>query len=96
MRKRRKSIISNFECPHCGELVASNARACPHCGSDEQTGWSKDTDLQYESDDFDYDEFIANEFGERTSGGNSKRTITIAVIIALLVATILSLLPLAI
>ena len=32
-------------CPHCGESIKCNARACKHCGSDERTGWSQDTYL---------------------------------------------------
>jgi len=32
-------------CPHCGESIRRNARACKHCGSDERTGWSEDTYL---------------------------------------------------
>lgn len=32
-------------CPHCGERIARNAKACRHCGSDERTGWSEATYL---------------------------------------------------
>jgi hypothetical protein len=31
-----------FECPHCGEPLPDNARACPYCGSDDETGWNPD------------------------------------------------------
>lgn len=56
------------ECPNCGAEVPTGALACPECGSDEQTGWSEaarrdELDLPEES--FNYDEFIAREFGEK-------------------------------
>ncbi len=30
-------------CPHCGEEIKRDAKACRHCGSDESTGWSEAT-----------------------------------------------------
>jgi hypothetical protein len=53
-------------CPHCGAEVPRNARACPECGSDEQTGWSDDAHSQrlgLPDEDFNYDEFVKEEFG---------------------------------
>ena len=32
-----------FVCPVCDAEVAKGSLACPECGSDDQTGWSKDT-----------------------------------------------------
>ena len=55
-------------CPHCGSEVPPNAKACPECGSDEKTGWSDraHTDrLGIPDDEFDYDEFVKEEFGKR-------------------------------
>lgn len=55
-------------CPNCGAMVPSNARACPECGSDEQTGWSDRSQAQrlgLPDDEFDYDEFVKEEFGEK-------------------------------
>lgn len=55
-------------CPECGALVPTNARACPECGSDEQTGWSDRSQgqrLGLPDDEFDYDEFVKEEFGEK-------------------------------
>jgi hypothetical protein len=54
-------------CPHCGAEVPPNAKACPGCGSDEQTGWSDraHTDrLGIPDEEFDYDEFVKEEFGK--------------------------------
>ncbi len=45
-----------------------NAKACPECGSDEKTGWSDEayaSGLDLPDDEFDYDKFVANEFGEK-------------------------------
>ena len=54
-------------CPVCGEDVPRNALACPECGADERSGWRKDA-LVYDGaglaeDDFDYDQFVEEEFG---------------------------------
>jgi len=55
-------------CPECGALVPPNVRACPKCGSDEQTGWSDRSQAQrlgLPDDEFDYDEFVKEEFGDK-------------------------------
>ena len=54
-------------CPVCGALVPPRARACPECGSDEETGWSDRATAQrlgLPDEEFDYDEFVREEFGE--------------------------------
>jgi len=53
-------------CPNCGADVPSDAKACPQCGSDEQTGWSEKAhadNLGLPDEEFDYDEFVKEEFG---------------------------------
>jgi hypothetical protein len=48
-------------------MVPANARACPECGADEETGWSERAQAQrlgLPDDEFDYDEFVKEEFGE--------------------------------
>ena len=55
-------------CPQCGALVPPNARACPECGADEETGWSDRATAQrlgLPDDEFDYDEFVRQEFGDK-------------------------------
>ncbi len=45
------------------------AKACPECGADEQTGWSEaaSTDgLDLPDENFDYDDFVKREFGEKS------------------------------
>lgn len=54
-------------CPNCGADVPSNARCCPECGADNETGWSDEAvaDRLGVSDNFDYDEFVKEEFGSK-------------------------------
>ena len=55
-------------CPNCGAEVPRKARACPECGADEETGWSEAarTDgLDLPDENFDYDDFVKREFGDR-------------------------------
>lgn len=57
-------------CPNCGALVPAQARACPECGADEQTGWSDRAQAQrlgLPDDEFDYDAYVREEFGEGRS-----------------------------
>ena len=56
-------------CPNCGADVPRNSKCCPGCGSDEKTGWSDSAhadNLGIPDDDFDYEEFVKDEFGGRT------------------------------
>lgn len=56
-------------CPHCGAEVPSTAKACPECGSDEGTGWSEEAhadSLGLPDADFNYDEFVKEEFGGKS------------------------------
>jgi hypothetical protein len=55
-------------CPTCGADVPANAKACPECGSDESTGWSEQArtaGLDLPQDDFDYKDFVEQEFGSK-------------------------------
>jgi uncharacterized membrane protein YvbJ len=56
-------------CPNCGSEVPPNAKACPECGSDETTDWSEKAsadNLGLPDEEFDYDEFVKDEFGGAT------------------------------
>ena len=53
-------------CPNCGTELSPKARVCPQCGADERTGWSDDAHLgrlDLPDEDFDYDQFVKDEFG---------------------------------
>ncbi len=68
--KKYKRVLkaSPETCPNCGADLPKNARACPECGSDEKTGWSEVaavSSLDLPDEEFDYQEFVKNEFGEQ-------------------------------
>jgi ssDNA-binding Zn-finger/Zn-ribbon topoisomerase 1 len=54
-------------CPVCGETVPRGALACPECGADHNSGWQEDADtyagLDLPDSDFNYDDFVREEFG---------------------------------
>ncbi|MFN2475632.1 MAG: hypothetical protein ABR526_04740 [Chthoniobacterales bacterium] len=76
-------------CPVCGEDVPPRALACPGCGADHKSGWRDDAEtydgIDLGEEDFNYNEFVASEFG---SGVKPPRVKTIWWItaIALLIA----------
>ena len=56
-------------CHNCGAEVPERAKACPECGSDEQTGWSaaaESSGLDLPDEEFDYDDFVKKEFGDKS------------------------------
>ena len=54
-------------CPVCGEDIPRNALACPECGADYNSGLREDADIydavDLPDEDFNYDEFVRQEFG---------------------------------
>lgn len=58
------------QCPVCGEWVPKGAVACSDCGACAKSGWKDGAGgydgLDLPDDDFDYDEFVAREFGEKS------------------------------
>jgi hypothetical protein len=54
-------------CPVCSEEVPPGALACPECGADHNSGWREDAEtseaLDLPDEDFDYDQFVREEFG---------------------------------
>lgn len=55
------------DCPNCDAHVPPRAKACPSCGATAEAGWAEPTgdeglDLP-DADDFDYDAYVAREFG---------------------------------
>ena len=57
-----------FECPVCGEDVPAKAKACPSCGACDKSGWNEEASasdgLDLPDDDFDYNKFTKEEFGQ--------------------------------
>lgn len=66
MSKSRATRDAPPVCPVCGADVLRRALACPECGADHNSGWREDADT-YDGvnlpGEFDYDEFVRQEFG---------------------------------
>jgi len=76
-------------CPNCGVEVRRGARACPGCGASDDSGWNEEaavSGLDLPDEDFDYEAFVENEFGERRrTVPKRKRLWTLVGILILLV-----------
>ena len=61
-------MSDDFHCPECGAEVHLNASGCHACGARKQDGrWMQSSTydgVDLPDDDFDYDEFIREEFGD--------------------------------
>ena len=79
-------------CPVCGEEVRRDALACSQCGADHNSGWREDADtydgVGLPERDFNYEDFVKQEFGSQTKPAGLK-TIWLIVGIALIVAVAL-------
>jgi len=79
-----------FECPVCGTDVPRNAKACPECGACDRSGWKEDPEhtdgLDLPEEEFDYDEFVKEEFGE---GKQTISPLWVAVAAILIIAFLL-------
>ena len=83
-------------CPNCGSPVPPKARACPECGSDAETGWSEATarsGLDLPDEEFDYHEFVKEEFGTATPRPRGIAWVWWAVAILVLVVLVVLALP---
>lgn len=49
MRRKPKAALRTFACPHCGEAVRQGAKVCRACGSDADTGWQSEEEIDYQS-----------------------------------------------
>ncbi len=85
--KRTKRLRPPEICPVCHEDVPGHALACPECGADHNSGWREDADnyqiAATEDDEFDYENFVREEFGSRIKPAGIK---TVWWITAILVA----------
>ena len=91
-RKKPTTPKAPEVCPVCREDVPGDALACPECGADHNSGWRQDADtydaLDLPNEDFNYDEFVQQEFGSSPKPGAIKAIwwITALLIIVALVA----------
>ena len=86
----RTPVDQDFPCPHCGALLAENARFCRECGADDETGWGDDADTfddYSHGEEFDYDDFVQREFPD--SAPRKKPNVMLIVIVALLLISML-------
>ncbi|MDB6138982.1 MAG: hypothetical protein JWO94_2054 [Verrucomicrobiaceae bacterium] len=65
------------QCPACGEWIPRHATACDCCGANPRTGWLPQNEvydgLDLPDDDFNYDEFVENEFGKGGKKESNRR-----------------------
>jgi hypothetical protein len=75
-------------CPVCDEDVPRGALACPGCGADHNSGWREDAEaydaLDLPDENFDYDEFVRNEFGSSFKPAGMKMIWWITAILVIL------------
>ena len=80
-------------CPVCGEEVPSRALACPECGADHNSGWRRDADaydaVDLPDEDFNYDQFIREKFGQTPKPPGIKTFWWIAAIVLIIVFIII-------
>jgi len=80
-------------CPVCGEDVPRGALACLECGADHNSGWREDADtydaVDLPDEDFNYDEFIRQEFGSAPKLAGVKTIWWIAAIVLTIVFVVI-------
>lgn len=84
------------DCPVCGEFVPRKAVACPGCGASRDSGWNEEArvsglDLP-DDEDFDYEDFVAREFGQGRPKNRDRRrfwTVVGCIVIAAMAASLL-------
>ena len=83
-----------FVCPHCGEVLVGDPSSCSRCGADDETGWSGSTlyDGVELDGDFDYEDYLADEFGPDT--GHAHRSRWVLLVIAGMIVALVALLVL--
>jgi uncharacterized membrane protein YvbJ len=90
--KKRTGPRAPEVCPVCGEDVRRSALACPQCGADHNSGWREDANsydgVDLQEHDFNYGEFVKQEFGSQAKPAGLK-TIWWIVGIAVIVAFVL-------
>ncbi len=76
--------IEMWNCPFCGFELDKRAKSCPECGSDDETGWARDT---YQEDlEHSYEAALEHEFEshKKVKGDWKKFLVTIGSIVGLI------------
>jgi hypothetical protein len=67
-RRKPAPPVAPEVCPVCGEDVPRGSLACPECGADHNSGWREESQTYDHAglpdEDFDYDQFVRQEFRE--------------------------------
>ena len=78
------------DCPVCGEFVPRKAVACPGCGASRDSGWNEEAAVSSldlpDDEEFDYDDFLACEFGQGRPKRPDRRRFWTVVGLVLIVA----------
>lgn len=81
-------------CPHCGAPVPPRAPACPDCGSDADTGWASEEDLDEAAwsafDDDDYADVIRGLPGAEPERPDLRRIVLAIVALVTLLAFVVA------
>ncbi len=99
MAKPARPADDYFLCRGCGAELPLSATFCRHCGASDESGWGEggegDDDEQDALDlpagyrekdnDFDYDEFVADEFPEQSSDDDSPIQVSFRAVVIVLV-----------
>jgi len=83
-------------CPVCGEELSPNAKACSRCGACHHSGWTEEAHLSafdLPEEEFDYDEFLATEFGAGTKKREIKLLWWLTALLVLIALFFMFLLP---
>jgi sarcosine oxidase delta subunit len=78
-------------CPHCGEEIRADAKFCQHCGSSDADGWRDESGDDAGDDDFDYDEFVEENFSGRATNTKTRplwRLVAVVLLLAFLFGTL--------
>lgn len=76
-------------CPNCGGPLKPRATSCKACGSCEKTGWNARAEydrigVDYDDDDFDYQDFIAREFSDAPQNNIHGRSLLFTIVALIL------------
>ena len=87
----RKRLQTPEVCPVCGDDVPRGALACPECGADHRSGWREDAASldaigPADGEGFDYDEYVAREFGGPSARPRGVKPVWIVTALVLLAA----------
>ena len=86
-RKKPNQLKAPEVCPVCGEDVPRGSLACPECGADHNSGWRQDADTYDAVDlpdkEFNYDQFVREEFGSSAKPAAIKTIWWITAILAI-------------